>query len=603
MSRYNTAFRFKYAAALIAVLCFVILLSGCAVKSIVTEDLPEDDPVAAQYPDAGADTNGETAEPKNTSTPAPTSAGTEEQQKNMVEVSSVDDFLAALAPDTVVVLTRDLYNLSSASDYGEEKENGAYTWENCFDGFQLVIHGVDGLEIRASGRDKVTVSAVPRYANVLTFRNCRELTLTGFTAGHTEEPGFCSGGVLEFESCESVSINDCGLFGCGTLGVNAIRSRQILTVNSEIYECSYGAVSATGCFDVELRDCMIRDCGTKDESFHCFNLLEAVGSTGFALVNCDLSGNHTEVLLRSEYADQVCLLGCGFTNNTITDCAFKLSGMSPTIEGCEFTGNKLSRYYAQDFNTYAVSAEGEDLITFDFDRMKRSEAVYDGPQPIAAAAPKGVKQPDGSEEYHVTTVDEFLAALGPDRTIYLDAELFDLAKASGYGGYGSEYYHWDATYDGPTLVINDVQNLHLEGLGKEKTLLQATPMYADVLRFMRCDDISIKGLTAGHAEMGECAGDVLSFDTVSNLQLYDCGLYGCGVWGIRTVACSSVNIENCEIYSCSYGAIVMLDTVDVTMNQLNIHDMPEGFDSSFYGCERVTCDGRQITGSNVSLAA
>ena len=39
----------------------------------------------------------------------------------------------------------------------------------------------------------------------------------------------------------------------------------------------------------------------------------------------------------------------------------------------------------------------------------------------------------------VTSVDEFLSALGPDRTIVLNGELFDLSTASSYGSIGGEY--------------------------------------------------------------------------------------------------------------------------------------------------------------------
>ena len=46
------------------------------------------------------------------------------------------------------------------------------------------------------------------------------------------------------------------------------------------------------------------------------------------------------------------------------------------------------------------------------------------------------------ETFHVTTADEFLAAIGPNREIILDGETLDLSKASGYGDVTSPYFYW-----------------------------------------------------------------------------------------------------------------------------------------------------------------
>ena len=112
-------------------------------------------------------------------------------------------------------------------------------------------------------------------------------------------------------------------------------------------------------------------------------------------------------------------------------------------------------------------------------------------------------------------------------------------------------------YDGPCLVIQGVRNLKIIGQGKDITTLQATPRYADVLRFDSCSGIGISDLTAGHLREapGSCAGDVFEFTGCRDVEIANCGLFGCGVNGIGASDSSDFIIRDTEIYECSeYGA-------------------------------------------------
>ncbi len=183
-------------------------------------------------------------------------------EQKEVCVSTVDEFLQALAPDTCIILEGELFDFSTASEYGTGKGE-YYKWVDNFDGPGLVISNVSNMTIMAEGEDRTahTLSAMPRYADVLTFQNCSAITLSGFTAGHTKEKGSCTGGVLLFENCEDVLVENCGLFGCGTEGVNGSFSRNIQVVNSEIYECSISGIELTQCENVAISGTLIRDIG------------------------------------------------------------------------------------------------------------------------------------------------------------------------------------------------------------------------------------------------------------------------------------------------------------------------------------------------------
>ena len=551
---------------------------------------------------AGATGNGssqETAAPEITpaaiSTPSPDTepAASAAPYSRNVTVSSVDEFLAAIAPDTQIFLEPGLYDLSAAGDYGNASNPAYYKWEDTYDGYQLVIHDVSNLAIVGSGVGEVTLAAIPRYANVLVFRDCVNPLVTTLTAGHTQEPGFCAGGVLLFERCQAPNISGCALYGCGTVGVSAENCQNLTLRDSEIYECSFGAVSAIGCYDVRVDSCGIHDCGWNDEDSPAFQLFQIVSCTGFAVINSEIVHNSSQFLLESHYSQDVYLLGSEIRDNQITDCAFFFDGVPATVADCSFSANQ-GRFYPGEYRGYARDREGNDLISFDLERMQRKEAVYSGPQTRPAAHPVGNLSADGGAEYHVSTVDEFLAAIGPDRTVYLDAECFDLSTASNYGGYGSLYYSWLTQYDGPCLIISGVSNFRLVGQGKDKTEILAVPRYADVLRFASCENIRLEAFTAGHTEVGECAGDVLAFENVSQLHITDCGLFGCGVWGIRAEYCREIEIENTEIYSCASGAFTMYQCDAVTMRDIDIHHMPDAITALLYDCTNFEYQGKLL---------
>lgn len=181
-------------------------------------------------------------------------------EQTTVEAATVQELLAAIAPNTRIVLTGRSYDLSAAAE-GADGEN--YHWEEAFDGPELVISGVDNLTIESSDGILTghTITAAPRYANVLRFEGCTNLRLAGFTAGHTPEPGECSGGVLRFNNCDTVAVENCGLYGCGVLGVWAVSCGDLQVKDCLIYECSWGGISLEYVSGASIENCTFRDLG------------------------------------------------------------------------------------------------------------------------------------------------------------------------------------------------------------------------------------------------------------------------------------------------------------------------------------------------------
>ena len=197
-----------------------------------------------------------------------------------VHVSTVDELLAAIDNNTRVYLDAESFNLSEASDYG--KKGGEYfRWQRVDDGYGLVIHDLVNFHLIGGGRENTEILAEPRWADVLCFTDCREISLMNFTAGHTQTGEGCLGGVLNLNSCSDVRIEGCGFFGCGKVGLTASFSSEIRIKDTHIYDCSYTGVCLSETSHVVFADCSIYRCGydkSFDDSFNgiigdeCFDI-------------------------------------------------------------------------------------------------------------------------------------------------------------------------------------------------------------------------------------------------------------------------------------------------------------------------------------------
>ena len=515
-----------------------------------------------------------TKEPAVTEEPAITEEPAAPLPEGTVEVGTVDELLAALAPNTTILLREGEYDLSTASDYGTEDLDGYYRWELVYGGCQLDLTRLSGLTLKGEGQ--VSILARTRYAQVLCFVDCWDLSLENLTLGHTTEPGICSAGVLDFESCDDVSVDGCRLYGCGTLGVYAYNCQNLYLRGSQIDNCSYGAVKASECRDLRLEDCRICDCGLSQagagEDLFC-----ADHCTGFALVNCEITGNRVQRLLQNIWSGQLSLLGCRVEQNRFLSAMFLFEGRSATVDKCSFRRRSGESYYPSARGPFAKTPEGEDLISFDLDHMELARASYNGPVAPEEIPVVWTEKEDGSRETRVSTVDQLLAAIGPNTTILLDAGVYDLTSAVDYGGAGSRWYTWESSFDGYSLQIRGVQGLQIRGAGKGETVLVTVPRYAAVFGFSDCEQLCLSGFTAGHTPApGYCTGDVLDFQNCSEVTVEDCGLYGCGVEGIWAMDCSAFTVRGSEIYECSYGAASFNFCRDVRFEGCSIHDCDDG---------------------------
>ena len=521
--------------------------------------------------------------------PTETSAPKTEDGRPVTEVTTVDELLAAIAPNTVIELTGQRYMLTEASDYGTGSGSGYYRWDTG-DGAELVIENVTGLTIRAANRDTCIVTE-PRWVNVLHFIDCEDIALEGFTAGHTDG-AYCSGGVLCFENTKGVTVDGCSLYGCGTEGVTTYSCEDVAVTGSEIWNCSQGAAFIYDSKNVSFDNCDFH--GITAE----FGMFRTIDSDKFALLNSTIRDSSGDVFFNSSRSSGVYIGGCEVSGNKFRNM-FASELVPVTVEGCALGDNDIIDWYADMEklgslyeNSKAVDPDGNVYTYSELQEMQKTEnAVWNAYVPEVASTPEVAVSEDG--KVHVTTVDEFLAAIAPDTTIYLEPGVYDLSTAAGCGVSRTERYHWELRFDGPSLVITGVDGLTIEGAGAESVTIAAVPRYADVLGFERCAGLTLRGFTAGHTEeKGYCTGGVLYFDLCDDAVIDGCALFGCGIMGITAGSCADMNVSNTEIYDCEYGAVTLNDS-NAVFDSCDIHDNG-GPDFQLYNSTAIV-DGKEQT--------
>ena len=522
---------------------------------------------------------------------------------SVVKVSTVDELLSAIAPNTAVSLAAGVYDFSTASTYGRDTGSPYIRWEPVFDydrneSYELIVSGVDNLTLRGAGLDSVTLAAIPRYANVLHFVGCSGLTLSQLTAGHTEEPGFCAGGVLLLEDCHDVDISFCGLFGCGTVGVDAVRCRDLAVRSSHIYDCSQYAVHADTGRSIRVTDCDVYGNGSDVDA--AFSLFEADSCDGFLVADCRVRGNASQTVLSSKYSRNVRFLSNRVEENLVYAQVFSLDQYPAVVDACSFEnisfagGVPFTGWYWNG-GLAPCDPEGNELSPYALKNMtwQRVDPALTEPEKTDALSPD---VPVGGE-VTVTTADEFLAAIGPDRTIILDTALLDLSTASDFGVLGGDYYFWRDWYDGPELVISGVQNLRIRSASDDPAActVAAVPRYANVLAFIDCSGLELSGFTAGHTDgQGACTGGVLFFESCSDILVESCRLYGCGILGIEAMYCSDLSVSDCEIYDCSQGGVRLYLTDRASFAGCSIHDVM-GAALSITECAGILWDSTELS--------
>ena len=505
-----------------------------------------------------------------------------------VTAETVDELLAAIEPGAVIELAPGTYDLTAASGYG--RENGRYySWNECYDGYELVIEGVDGLTVSAPREAWLVTS--PRYANVLLFNNCKDISLEGLTVGHTPKPGECCGGVVYLENCSHISLNGCVLFGCGVTALTSYSCNAVSVTNTTLTDCSYSGAELFYSEDVLFDGCNF--CENGGDILYTGAAVFSESSRYVTLMNCAFAGNRLNYMLWADTSDEIAMLGCESYNNEYA--LFYLEATDVTVANCGFADMSFGNAFAAADNPGRVLDANGNEIAFDALLLMKHVPVAERPAPAFENAPREVQGASGQHYYEVGTADEFLAAIGSHRVICLTADI-DLTEASDYGTGWNENRCWEGVYEGYQLVITGVKDMTVTAM-YPGTTIRTSPREANVLTFNSCKDITLSGICAGHTEMPEysCTGAVLVFNACRDIEIEDCALFGCGTIGVEASSCSDLDIEDTEIYDCSIGAIHLYDVGEAEVEGCYIHDCASPVLFIGDSCYDIEIEGRNYT--------
>ena len=494
-----------------------------------------------------------------------------ESEHKTVNVSNIDEFLAAIAPNTEIILAPGTYNITAAKNYGKFGTNACYSWVDYgySNEYELRISNTDDLTFR--GGEIVTD---PRAVHVLAFDNCDNLSLCGLSVGHTEAAEACEGSVVWLTDCNGATIDSCSLYGCGTTGVFASGSDSLSVLNTDIYHCSSEGIYFYDGKKLSVDNCRIYDCGASEIYGNAMSAISFYDANHIKISDCEVYSNYAYSFLGGYNLSDTIIENINIHDNHFSSM-FDCSG-DIIFSNLSLQNNTIDKW-TSEYSDSRISMDGKFMGKSELDELWADQLSSAG----MGETEVEYKEIDysGTKEVHVETADEFIAAIASNTVIYIDVPQIILTEASDYGDgasedawipdFGDKNYTWLYEYDGPQLCIGNVSNFHI--CGGEIT---AEPRYANVLSFYGCSGISLENVHLGHnPEPGSCCGGVLYLQCCDDILLDGCDLYGCGILGIMTETVKSLQVQNTVIHDCSYGAAQLYDT--------------DG--ASFFNCEIIRC--------------
>ncbi len=234
----------------------------------------------------------------------------------VIRVHSVDTFIAAIGSNRVIELDPGTYVLSEA--FEKQISNPSVSITTDYVDAELHILGVSNLTIRGASRGETKILTQPTFGNVLVFDFGGRIVLENLVLGHGPEPGFCTGGVLKFQTCRDVTIRNCRLFGSGTEGIFAERTDVLRVRKTTIEQCSYNILSLSECTDVTFEDCRFSNNQSQVGGFINLYASSDVRFTRSVIDN-NRSGLSAYLFETTEMKSPVRISGCRITDNEVID--------------------------------------------------------------------------------------------------------------------------------------------------------------------------------------------------------------------------------------------------------------------------------------------
>ena len=206
-----------------------------------------------------------------------------------------------------------------------------------------------------------------------------------------------------------------------------------------------------------------------------------------------------------------------------------------------------------------------------------------------------------AKTYTVHTAEEFINALGPDRTVVVESvnpliltpvieRLAQETSIPTYDYYGSNNYVGLGYYDnqdGPALAVVGFMNLTIKGQGPADVTILSQPRYADVITFEDCHNLNISNIVMGHTDEGYCEGAVVSLRRCSNVNITGSDFFGCGTEGFIISGSNNIVVEASAVHNCSYHTMHLLNSKNITFKDCLFRDNRQFEQINVNNCENV----------------
>ncbi|WFD11089.1 stalk domain-containing protein [Tepidibacter hydrothermalis] len=202
-------------------------------------------------------------------------------------VNNAQEFIDAIGSNRKIIIGEGV-SLNLSSIRAREIKNPNVHWGKVYDGYELVLENIENFSIQGQDSGYSDILVEPRYANVLTFKNCSKLNFKNINVGHTTDKGSCTGGVFVFKNCVDINIEKSRLFGCGTEGLNLYGVDKLNFVDSIITDCTYDLMTIDNSSNIEFKN------STLSETTSFGELIYISNSDNVKFDNCDIYDNDTE---------------------------------------------------------------------------------------------------------------------------------------------------------------------------------------------------------------------------------------------------------------------------------------------------------------------
>jgi len=274
-------------------------------------------------------------------------------------VSSFEEFVDAIQPNTKIILPGlanvELFPEDATAEVLNEKYGTDYVrWATTDSDRGFIVSNVENLVIETYGSSEADFDKGKSARliggkinfNVLSFDNPKNVVLRGLVIGHLNplERFSCEGGVVFIEGGSNIKIEKSELYGSGTVGLTLSSVEGFVFDESEIHDCTYALFSMWFVKDAIFRNSKFYKSELADDAFY--------------LSGSEASSN--DVTFSDVLVHDVSLLD-------ERDVFFDFNGYESNknklyLKNVEFRGNNGSLFYGDDLGLVDVTCEGNNVV-------------------------------------------------------------------------------------------------------------------------------------------------------------------------------------------------------------------------------------------------